>query len=417
MKSLNPGPVDGELRAPPSKSAAIRALAAAALADTPSSIAALPLCDDVAAALDAASALGASVTVRGGRIEVHPGAGARAERIDCRESGLCIRMFAPIAALSAGPTTLTASATLAARPVGMIPPALRQLGATCETSAGRPPVFVSGPLRGGDARVDGRTTSQLLTGLLLALPRADGDSTVAVDGLGSRGYVDLTLSVLRAFGGRVEAGSDGATYRIPGRQRLSGASFDVEGDWSAAAFLLVAGAVAGRVSVSGLDPGSGQPDRRVVEALRAAGADVSVAGGKVTALRRDLSAFWFDAAGCPDLIPPLAALAACCRGTSIIRGIAPLAHKESDRAAALLALLSRFGCRAHRSKDALCVSGGERAPGEVEAEACGDHRIAMAASVLGLGLRARVAIRGASCVSKSYARFFGDLARLKGETP
>jgi 3-phosphoshikimate 1-carboxyvinyltransferase len=418
MRSIAPGPLDGVVRAPPSKSAAIRAVAAAVLAETPSTIAALPLCDDVATALGAAIALGAGVVERAGRVEIHPGAVARSPQIDCRESGLCIRMFAPIAALSRGKTTLTAAATLAARPVGMLSPALRQLGARCETAAGRPPVAVEGPLRGGAVRVDGGTTSQLLTGLILALPLAARDSIVSVDSLGSRGYVDLTLDVLRAFGGVAEADADGVRYRVPGGQRLTGRTFEVEGDWSAAAFLLVAGAVAGRVAVRGLDPRSRQPDRRIVEVLAGAGADVGISGMTVVARRSDLAAFEFDGTNCPDLIPPLAALAACCRGWSIIRGADRLGHKESDRSSALLALLARFGCEAQRSGDALSIrGGGGGARGDVDAEAYGDHRIAMAAAVLGLGLGRRVRIRDGSCVAKSYARFFEALARLRAEAP
>jgi 3-phosphoshikimate 1-carboxyvinyltransferase len=418
--------VAGRIRAPASKSSMQRAVACALLADGESILRAPSRSADCSAALGVARALGATAIDRGeGPISItgiRSGAmgESSARRLSCGESGLCIRMFSPIAALFAGETELRAEGSLTKRPVGMIAPPLVELGAECYVGeSGLPPVRVRGPLRGGRAEVDGRTSSQLLTGLLIALPLAECDSELEVEGLAGRGYVDLTLDTMRAFGVDAKRSGDYRSFRIAGGRRYGAADFAVEGDWSGAAFLLVAGALAARgapLKVEGLAEGSSQPDRAILEALRICGAEVEVGSNAVSVRRYKLEAFEFDATDCPDLFPPLVALALACEGETRLRGADRLHGKESDRAAALSEEFAELGAAIAVEGDGMIVRGiglergGRLRGGSVDSR--GDHRIAMAAAVASAACAAPVEIEGSECVTKSWPTFFEDLALI-----
>ena len=414
--------VAGTVAAPASKSAMIRAVAAALLATGRTVIRNPSRCDDARAALTVARALGARVAVRRDRVTVTGGLTLAGTPLDCGESGLAARLFPAIAALGASEVTITGRGSLLHRPVGPIEHPLRQLGAECASTNGHLPLRVRGPLRGGQAEVDGALTSQFLTGLLMALPLAPRDSVLSVCGLASRPYIDLTLAVMRSFGVTVVHEGYGE-FRIPGNQRYRPAEYDVEGDWSGAAFLLVAGAAAGDIAVTGLDPASTQADRRVMDALAAAGAAPewqAVAKDpptieRVRTTRAALQAFEIDLSDAPDLFPPLVALAVHARGRSVLGGAGRLAHKESDRASALVRMFAALGGDVRRDGDALVVAGGGGLAGGT-VDAGGDHRMAMAAAVAALGAAGPVTIRGAQCVRKSYPDFFGDLASLGAVT-
>ena len=280
---VEPSAIGGFVRAPSSKSALQRALACAALAPGVSEILEATWSADSLAACGVAEALGASVEREADRAVVRgiPAAaftaGTGPIAVSCGESGTALRMFSAVSALLPRTVVLAGEGTLARRPVGMVTDALRSLGAECSTDGGFPPVRVRGPLRGGRVRVDGGESSQFLTGLLIALPLALEDSIIEVERLVSRGYVDLTLDVIRAFGAQAERNADFSEFRVPGGQSYVPTAYRTEGDWSGAAFLLVAGALAARdrpVEITGLDPASSQPDRAILDALGAAGAAV-----------------------------------------------------------------------------------------------------------------------------------------------
>lgn len=411
--------IAGRIRAPASKSSMQRAVACALLATEGESLLSSPSSSaDCLAALGVARALGAHVEERAGGLAIRGvrrlPASPAARSLDCGESGLCIRMFSPIAAVFEGQTQLRAQGSLRSRPVGMISAPLIELGAACETAAGLPPVTLRGPLRGGRARVDGRESSQFLTGLLIALPLAGQDSLLEVEGLASRGYVDLTLGTMRAFGVEAQRDAEFTSFRIPGGQSYKPAAFAVEGDWSGAAFLLVAAAIAARgapLGVEGLDPASAQPDRAILDALRAAGAALELEPGRLAVGRGRLEPFKFDAGDCPDLFPPLVVLAAACGGESRIRGARRLRAKESDRAAALCEEFAALGLVVDVDGDLMVVQGGARlAGGKIDSR--GDHRMAMAAAVASLLCDHPVEISGSDCVSKSWPDFFENLASI-----
>jgi len=412
MIQIAPGPVSGRLRAPASKSHAQRVLIAAALAEGTSRILNPGQSADVRACLSVIQALGAQVEDRGAELLIRGGGQPSSDVLDCGESGFCLRSTSAVAALYDRRLTLQGHGSLATRPVDMVVDALRQFGVLVETRGGCPPVIIQGPLRGGRAVVDGSSSSQFLSGLLLALPRAQGDSELEVKNLRSGPYVQMTLDVLKAFGLRAEATSDLSAFRIPGRQAYRAALVDVEGDWSGAAFPLVAGAIAGEVAVEGLLPHSAQADRAILEALEAAGATPVWGGGILHIRETPLKAFDFDATDCPDLFPPLAALACHCAGTTRILGVERLKHKESDRATALLKELGALGGKLEVQGNTMLITGASLAGGTVDSH--NDHRIAMAGAVAALRSKSGVVIEGEGCVAKSYPEFFEDLAVLQG---
>jgi 3-phosphoshikimate 1-carboxyvinyltransferase len=394
-----------------------RAIACAILAKGSSVLLRPSLCDDALAALGIARALGARVEIGEEAVRVESegldlGDGTRLV-LDCGESGLCLRMFAAIAALRRGETELQGRGSLATRRVGPVEAGLRALGARATTRGGLPPVVVSGPLEGGPASVDGSASSQFLTGLLIALPLAPRDSLIKVGQLVSAGYVDLTLATMSAFG--VGAEGRAGAFLVSGRQAYRAGVFSVEGDWSAAAFLLVSGALAAdsgdALVVEGLDLASVQPDRAVLKALALAGAAVQLGPSGISISAKGLRAFAFDAAGCPDLFPPLAALATGCDGVSRIAGVSRLRNKESDRAAALCEEFAALGIEVGIEGDTLLVRGGR--PRTATVDARGDHRIAMAAATSALRAEGPVQIEGAECVAKSYPGFFEALDTLR----
>jgi len=404
--------IEGEIQAPPSKSLMVRAVAAAVMSEGRTvSLVNPSLCDDATAALGIAAGLGAEVRRDAGRVVVEAGVRPPDPVLQCGESGLALRLFPAVAALRSGEFVFEGRGSLARRPVGMLEAPLRALGADCETRRGFAPVRVRGPMRGGRAVVDAGLSSQALTGLLMALPRAEGDSEIVVSALQSRAYIELTLDFLGRAGIEISGEAPGA-LRILGRQIYARTGYVIEGDWSGAAFLLVAGALAGEITVRGLEPRSLQPDRAVCEALERCGAEVGIAAERITARRRDLRPFAMDLAGAPDLFPPLVALACFCEGTTRLAGADRLRYKESDRAAALVEEFGRLGAAVRLEGNALVVRGGRLHGGTAASR--GDHRIAMALAVAGLRADAEVAVEDARAVEKSYPGFFEGLASVGG---
>jgi len=414
--------VSGKITAPPSKSSMQRAVACSLLAEGRSRLYGGVRSDDSEAALRIALALGASVGVEDDVVAINGSPlfkknfsgesfdGLERLDLDCGESGLCMRMFSPIAALLPRDSVLRGRGSLARRPMGMIESPLRELGASCRSSDGLPPLSIRGPLRGGSIHVDAGESSQLLTGLLIALPLATGDSELEVGHAVSKGYLDLTIDTCSAFGVEIGKNPDYSRFSIKGNQRYKGREFMVEGDWSGAAFLIVAAAIASgerELEISGLREDSSQPDKAVLVAAEMAGASVRVERGGIFVRKGRLDAFEFDATDCPDLFPPLAALAFACGGTSSIRGVRRLAGKESDRAASIKACFEILGAGVTFDGDRMLVRGGNLRGGEIDSS--GDHRIAMAAAVTALVCEGKVAIRGGDCVAKSWPRFFEDL--------
>jgi 3-phosphoshikimate 1-carboxyvinyltransferase len=412
-KSIKPSAINGTVTAPASKSMMQRAIAAALLAEAPVRIGNLTFSSDSRAALSVIRGLGADVEQAGDDILVTGTLNPSVETLNCGESGLGIRMFSPIAALWHQPLTLTGEGSLLKRPVSMLEKPLEQLGVRVTTTNGCPPLTVFGPLKGGSAEVDGSVSSQFLTGLLMALPRARLDSRLYVKNLKSTPYIDMTLALLKDFGVGVSH-THYESFFIRGNQsyRTNGERYRVEGDWSSAAFLLVAGAVGGSVTVTGLDTSSKQADRKIIDALQAAGAAVQWTAGSVSVQKRVLKAFELDATHCPDLFPPLVVLACNCEGTSVFSGVERLVHKESNRAAALEKEFRALGGKIRVTGNRMEVTGTTLRGGTIDSH--NDHRIAMAGTAAAINAEHDVTILGSRCVAKSYPAFFDDFQTIGG---
>ena len=397
------------MQAPPSKSFAQRAIAIAAMAGGRSEILLPGSSDDVCAAINVVRQLGAGVEKSAGSVLISGGMKVPGEPLDCGEAGLSIRMFSSIAAVFDKPVTLTGEGSLLTRPMGVVEDSLKAMGVQCETSEGYLPLTVHGPIRGGIVMVDGAFSSQVLTGMLIAAPYAENDMIIRVQDLKSRPYIDITLDVMKSFGVEAE-NNDYNEFFVRSRQMYSPERYMVEGDWSAAAFLLVAGAISGQVTVENIDTRSPQADKMILEALDSAGADFSFGQDSVSVNKSNLRGFKFDATHCPDLFPPLVCLASFAKGETRIRGAGRLIHKESNRAGTLKEEFGKMGIKVTIDGDEMIVSGGTCKGGSVFSH--GDHRIAMACAIAALGSEGEVEIEGAEAVAKSYPGFYEDIERL-----
>ena len=392
-RSVPPGEIQGELTPPCSKSYAQRALAAALLAEGESTLRNIELCDDTRSAMRCIEALGADVTVVDPHtLKIRGGLAPRGRTLHVGESGLSTRLFTPIAALAGVPLRIEGDGTLLRRPMTMMIAPLRQLGVEVRHRDGFLPFDVCGPLHSATVEVDGSVSSQFITGLLLALPAARGEFTIDVRRAVSTPYIDMTVEAAHRFGAEIL--HNGYTqFYIEGGQRYRPTDYSIEGDWSAAATLLVAGAVAGEVTLHNVSILSKQADTAVCTALVRAGAELIHEADRITVRRRPLRAFEFDATNCPDLFPPLAALAAACAET-------------------LREEYAKVGIEIDLSTpDVMRIRGGAIRPARVFSH--GDHRIAMSMAVSALRSSGAITIEGAEAVAKSYPRFFEDLESLR----
>jgi len=449
------------LQMPASKSFAQRAILAAALADGTSRLSGYSPCGDNESALKVAKALGAKVKVEGNTLVIEgisaaPGC-INLEAIHTGESGFLTRMSIPIlSAISSTPVEVTGEKTLLSRPLAdahdimaacgvrlypkdnKIVPKVDKKTNIDNKAVSLPrksdcylPLTVSGPLIPGRADISGRGGSQLISGLLAALPLCDGKSIVYVTEPKSIPYLFITVDVLGKFGIRIgsemEGDEDfletqdwslctGITFKIKGGQRYHAADFAIEGDWSGAAPFLAAGAIFGDVEVEGLDTESLQADISIMDILIQAGASMSqldAPKGPIHVSRAPLSAFEADLSNCPDLFPTVAVLAAFCPGDTRLSGVERLRHKETDRAAAIEEMLCKMGVPVTIEEDVMTISGmalsqrlltGKLLKGG-DFTSYGDHRMVMALSLASLGASSPVNIDDTSCVAKSFPSF------------
>jgi len=414
---IHPSAVSGRITAPASKSAMQRACAAALVKGGRTVLHNPGVSADDRAALDIIRQLGASVENVGDTVVVDSrGVQPVSKAIHCGESGLSVRMFTPLAALWHEEISITGGGSLLQRPLDFFDEVLPQLGVDCTTQKGRLPMTVRGPLKPADVEVDGSLSSQYLTGLLMAYAAAGAhNATISVRNLNSKPYIDLTLEVMKTFGLKTPENRNYEQFYFTDddTQTPPDVSYTVEGDWSGGAFLLVAGAIAGPVSVCGLDLSSAQADRAVLQALMQCGAVMSVMDGQIDIGPARLKAFHFNATDCPDLFPPLAALASACDGRSVIEGVHRLAHKESNRAQTLQEELGKMGIGIELQDDLMIIEGGTVRGADVHARH--DHRIAMACAVAALRAGGPVSIDNAEAVNKSYPQFWDHLRQLKAD--
>ena len=446
----------GTPEVPCSKSFAQRAIIAASLASGVSHLRGYTPCGDNEAAIKVAENLGAKVERNGGELTITGiAAGLEAlqgvQTLHVGESGLLTRMMIPVMAqLCPSQVEFTGEKTLLERPLTGAREVMEALGATIASSGTngndegasdpvRVPLTVKGPLTVTRAEISGKHGSQIISGLLMALPFSQKNTSLIVREPKSIPYMFITVEVLKKFGikigndmlgGRdfIEAGGDWSlcteiVFKVKGGQRFEAADIDLERDWSAAANFLVAGAIFGKVEMDGLDTTSLQADLSIMDILMDAGASLSQLDGDkgtITVQRAPLKAFAVDASNCPDLFPIISVLAAFCQGTSRIAGVGRLANKESDRAKAIVEMLTQMGVKASVEGDELVVEGHSLAQrllaqgllkgGEYTSHH--DHRMVMALKVASLGADGPISIDDEVCVEKSFPDFLEMFSRL-----
>ncbi len=397
---------------PPSKSDSQRALLCAALAKGKSIIGHVGNSADEQAMLRAISDLGAKVTVlEEGKyaIEGMPSS-PKNNLINAHESGLAARLLTAVCASGDEKITITGSGSLVSRTMTFYADVLPQFGVKLYGFNGHLPITVQGPMLGKEIEIDGSISSQFISGLLIALPLAQGTSRLKIVNLASRPYVDMTLKTLHTFGIRIEK-PKGDTYSIVGGQKFGPTNYTVEGDWSAASCWLTAAALGADLTINGLSSSSTQADKQMLAALMSAGCSVHFSTDGIRINGDKKHAFEFNAQDCPDLFPALVTLAAHIPGKSIVHGANRLIHKESNRAASLCSEFLKLGIAIEHIDDALHIHGkASLLGGEVHAH--NDHRIAMALGICGLFSQEPIVIYGSESVGKSYPSFWTAMDAL-----
>lgn len=409
--TITPATLRGSVPAIPSKSDVHRKLIGAALANRTTSLSLPRSSADMDATMECLRALGAKIDRTDDTVMITPiNSVPENPVLDCGESGSTFRFLLPVASALSEKVTFQGHGRLPQRPIGELMEVMQERGVTF--SAKQLPFTTKGRLQAGDYRIPGNISSQYITGLLLALPLLDGDSTITLSTpLTSAAYVEITRAVLDTFGVTVQETPTG--YRISGKQAFrSQGTLSVSGDWSNAAFFLTAGALSDPITVSGLDEADPQGDKEIVPFLRQFGANVSVEGDAVTVQTGKLTGTTIDIGETPDLLPILAVLATQAEGETCFTNAARLRLKESDRLKTTTQMLKALGGDVEELPDGLLVRRCTLTGGETSSYQ--DHRIAMAAAVAAIVCDAPVTITDAEAVDKSYPQFYEDYEMLGG---
>ena len=403
--------VRGKAEAPSSKSYTLRGLMCAALARGLSEIERPLYADDSEAGRDVLQKIGVGITEKGGSWIVSGGNFREPDsELYCRDSAGTLRFMTAICSLVPGICRLTAGPSLSRRPILPLLTALRKLGVTCNSEGSKALVTVEGGrLQDGETVLPGDVSSQLVSALLLIAPLAEkGISLVLTPPVESKPYIRMTIGCMKQFGVKVEHSPDFIHYTAK-PQTYKPAKYRIEGDWSSAAYLLALGAVAGEVEVSNLSRSSRQADRQIWILLNRMGADIHAGDNSIRVRKSALKAVKADLSDCIDLLPTMAVLAAAAQGVSELTGISRARLKESDRVAAVKEGLKRMGISVREEKDTMFITGA--VPQGAVIDSKGDHRIAMAFSILGV-LAGGATIESAECVCKTYPEFWNVLKSL-----
>jgi 3-phosphoshikimate 1-carboxyvinyltransferase len=413
--TIHPSKIGGQIQAPASKSSMQRACALALLSKGTTRILQPGTSNDDVAAMDVIAKLGAEIISHTNEELVIKSNGVNpvSSSINCGESGLGIRMFTPLAALSERPLQINGRGSLLKRPMHFFDDIFPQLKISITSNNGHLPIQIKGPLQPADIEIDGSLSSQFLTGLLMAYAAAGARGVqIKVIDLKSRPYIDLTLDVMKKFGVDVE-NVKYEKFLFSNGSAFKPTTYSVEGDWSGGAFLLVAGAIAGKVNVNGLSTRSTQADKQIMQALKDCGAQVSATEDSIEIAPGSLRAFDFDATDCPDLFPPLVSLGAYCEGITHIKGVKRLAHKESNRGVTLQEEFAKMNVRVDLDRDMMHIHGGAEVKG-ADVHSRHDHRIAMACAVAALSAKGNTFIEEADAIDKSFPDFYDKLKRAGG---
>lgn len=411
---IHPGTVRGTVTAPPSKSYTHRAFLLGLLAEGETIVRDPLLSEDPRATLEGVEALGARVSREAdGSVRIASDGRVRAPGrvLDCLNSGTTLRLLSAIVGLAEGETTLTGDASLRKRPMGPLLAALGSLGVSTRSTDGKAPVTVRGPMKGGRARLPGDVSSQFVSALLLAGARTPLGVEVDVSGvLKSRPYVDITMEMMEDFGAKAHTHGEG--FVVPGGQRYAARDYRVPGDFSTAAFPLVAGALAGEVTVQNLPARTAQGDKAILDHLARFGAKVRRSERSATVSAAPLRGVHLDLSDTPDAFPILCVLGAYAEGETVLSGAAHLRFKESDRIKAMVTNLQRLGVDAREREDGALIRGGRPVKGADGLVTEGDHRVLMALAVCALRAEGPLTLDDHDAHRVSYPDFIEDFQRM-----
>ena len=403
----------GTIKIPASKSDSQRALLAALLSEDETTLFNLGYSNDELSMLKTIEQLGAVINVTNEKTHYIKGTKTfpQSAKINMEESGLGIRLITCLCAAHTGKFEIRGTGSLTKRPMIFFTETLPQFNVKFESNNNYIPFRVEGPMKGNKLVIDGTLSSQYLSGLLMALPLLKENSELIVQDLKSIPYVQMTLNTLNQFGIKIQNVSF-KHFKIKGNQVYKATKYTIEGDWSSASYWLIASALGLNIEINGLQMGSLQADKDILNAFLAANCSVvkTQNGLKIEGTNR--TPFNFDATHCPDLFPALTVLAAYCNGTSNIRGVERLKHKESDRGIVLQNEFKKLGVHIELNGDEMLVHGtGKVNGGTIHSN--NDHRIAMCFAIAGCFSEDIITIEEAEAVGKSYPDFWIDLAKLE----
>ena len=417
---IYPSKLKGEVKIPPSKSMAHRAIICAALSDGLCIIENIDYSDDIIATIDAMNSLGAKIVKHKDYIEVIGvyGSNEKAQEtrvIDCNESGSTLRFLVPISLLFKGSSKFIGRGNLGKRPLTTYYNIFEEQGIKYSYEEGNLNLVINGELNPGTFEVEGNVSSQFITGLLFTLPLLKEDSKIIITTeMESKGYIDLTLKAISDFGIEI-INNNYREFIIKGNQKYNAKNYRVEGDYSQAAFFLCADSLGNDVLCKDLDLNSLQGDKEVIDILERMNVvfnanDIGVKG----TTNGELTSTVIDGSQCPDIIPVLTAVAALTKGTTKIINAGRLRIKECDRLAAVTSELNKLGAKIIEKEDGLVVTGVEKLQGGVEVWSHKDHRIAMTLAIASTRCEKPIVIKDYECIAKSYPNFFEDFKALGG---
>ena len=417
---INPSKLKGEVKIPPSKSMAHRAIICAALSDGLCIIENIDYSDDIIATIEAMNSLGAKIVKHKNYIEVIGAYGSNEKAketrvIDCNESGSTLRFLVPISLLFKGSSKFIGRGNLGKRPLTTYYNIFERQGIEYSYEEGNLNLVINGELKPGTFEVEGNVSSQFITGLLFTLPLLKEDSKIIITTeMESKGYIDLTLRAMSDFGVEI-INNNYREFIIKGNQKYNARNYRVEGDYSQAAFFLCADSLGNDVLCTDLDLNSLQGDKEVIDILERMNVvfnanDIGVKG----TTNGELTSTVIDGSQCPDIIPVLTSVAALTKGTTEIINAGRLRIKECDRLAAVTSELNKLGAKIIEKEDGLVVTGVEKLQGGVEVWSHKDHRIAMTLAIASTRCEKPIVIKDYECIAKSYPNFFEDFKALGG---
>lgn len=409
---VNKSLLKGIISAPSSKSMTHRAVILAALSKGTSTVIDPLISEDTMTTAKNLEKIGAKITKTGTTWTINGGKlTSPREPLDCHESGTTLRLLTGISSIIKGATTLTGAPSLMRRPMKPLIDGLTRAGIKVEVHQKQHLLVVhGGVLQGGEVSIRGDISSQYVSSLLLVAPYAETTLTVKVTThLESKPYVQMTIDAMKAFGVNVEQSDDMRTLTTS-RSEYKPTRIRIEGDWSSAAFIIVAGVLGGEVTVENLNFESSQADQAIISILEEMGAKIKTNKEIVVSKKSRLNSIDTDLSDCPDLFPIVAVLCASANGTSVLRGIERLRIKESDRIQSMVDGLTVMGCEIKVGKNTVTITGSSLKGAKINPY--NDHRIAMSFAVLGLSVDEGTEIMDPECVAKSYPEFWSHMEQI-----